>query len=138
MQSVPESSQNQPSLAVGVNLEGADEDQVLRRKIRIRSTVSKLKKSVLQNELESKGQKTTGSKDLLLERVVEMRLAEEANIPVETVDQEAASVSSLNEEEPETSKSFGNLGELSLLFDMMQKQQLASERRFQLQLEEIR
>ena len=132
MQSVPESSQNQPSLAVGVNLEGADEDQVLRRKIRIRSTVSKLKKSVLQNELESKGQKTTGSKDLLLERVVEMRLAEEANIPVETMDQEAASVSSLNEEEPETSKSFGNLGELSLLFDMMQKQQLASERRFQL------
>ena len=138
MQSVPESSQNQPSLAVGVNLGGADEDQVLRRKIRIRSTVSKLKKSVLQNELESKVQKTTGSKDLLVERVVEMRLAEEANIPVETMDQEAASVSSLNEEEPETSKSFGNLGELSLLFDMMQKQQLASERRFQLQLEEIR
>ena len=133
MQSVPESSQNQPSLAVGVNLEGADEDQVLRRKIRIRSTVSKLKKSVLQNELESKGQKTTGSKDLLVERVVEMRPAEEANTPVETMDQEAASVSSLNEEEPETSKSFGNLGELSLLFDMMQKQQLASERRFQLQ-----
>ena len=138
IKSVPKSSQNQPSLAVGVNLEGADEDQVLRRKIRIRSTVSKLKKSVLQNELESKGQKTTGSKDLLVERVVEMRLAEEANIPVETIDQEAVSVSSLNEEEPETSKSFGNLGELSLLFDMMQKQQLASERRFQLQLEEIR
>ena len=130
MQFVSESSQNQPSLAVGVNSEGADEDQVLRRKIRIRSTVSQLKKSVLQNELESKGQKTTGSKDLLVERVVEMRLAEEANIPVETMDQEAASVSSLNEEEPETSKSFGNLGELSLLFDMMQKQQLASERRF--------
>ena len=72
MQSVPESSQNQPSLAVSVNLEGADEDQVLRRKIRIRSTVSKLNKSILQNELESKGQKTTGSKDLLVERVVEV------------------------------------------------------------------
>ena len=73
MQYVPQSSQNQPSLAVGVNLEGADEDQVLRRKIRIRSTVSKLKKSVLENELESKGQKTTGNKDLLVERVVEIR-----------------------------------------------------------------
>ena len=67
-----------------------------------------------------------------------MRLAEKANISLETVDQESASVSSLNEEKPETSKSFGNLGELSFLFDMMQKQLLASERQFQLQLEEIR
>ena len=47
-------------------------------------------------------------------------------------------MSSLNKEEPETSKSFGNFGELCLLFDMMQKQQLNSERRFQLQSKEIR
>ena len=86
MQFVSESSQKLPSLAVSVNLKGVDENQVLRRKMRICLTVFKLKKCVLQNELKSKGQKTTENKDLLVERVVEIRLAEEANIPVKTMD----------------------------------------------------
>ena len=51
MQFVSESSQKLPSLAVVVNLKGVDENQVLRRKMRICLTVFKLKKCVLQNEL---------------------------------------------------------------------------------------
>ena len=133
-----ESSQSQPSPAAGVNLGGLDVDEVLRRKVSIRSVVSKLKKTVLQNELESKGQDTTGSRDLLVERAMEMRFANQTSAPTENVDQEAVSVSSLNDKEPGTSKDLSKFSELTLLFNMMQKQQLAAERRFQLQLEEIR
>ena len=56
-------------------LNSVEDDLLLSERSKVRSAVSKLTKAELQNELKSHNCKVSGNKDLLIERVIERRLA---------------------------------------------------------------
>ena len=133
-------------------LNSVDDDLLLIERSKVRSAVLKLTKAELQNELKSHNCKVSGSKDLLIERVTERRLA-----ALSLVSQEHQPDASPSKESPGLDRTGSS--ELLMLFNMMQrqqadaekrfhaqlieqqaaaeKQQVAAERRFQIQLEEI-
>ena len=113
-----------------------DNDQLLIERSKIRGAVAKLTKTELQAELKSHNCKVSGNKEVLMERVIERRLA--ALSPISQEHQLDAS---------------SNPSNLLMFFNLMQtqqstaekrfqaqliEQQAAAEQRFQLQLEEIR
>ena len=112
-------------------LNSVDDDLLLIERSKVRSAVSKLTKAELQNELKSHHCKVSGNKVLLIERVTERRLA-----ALSLVSQEHQPDASPSKENPGLDRTGSS--ELLMLFNMMQSQQAAAERRFQIQLEEIR
>ena len=109
-------------------LSSVDDDLLLIERSKVRSAVSKLTKAELQNELKSHDCKVSGNKDLLIERVTERRLA-----ALSLVSQEHQPDASPSKESPCLDRTGS-----SELFNMMQSQQAPAERRFEIQLEEIR
>ena len=112
-------------------LNSVDDDLLLIERSKVRSAVSKLTKAELQYELKSHNCKVSGNKDLLIERVIERRLA-----ALSLVSQEHQPDASPSKENPVLDRTGSS--ELLMLFNMMQSQQAAAEKRFQIQLEEIR
>ena len=119
----------EPETVEGLN--SVDDDLLLIERSKVRSAVSKLTKAELQNELKSHDCKVFGNKDLLIERVTERRLA-----ALSLVSQEHQPDASPSKESPCLDRTGSS--ELLMLFNMMQSQQAPAERRFQIQLEEIR
>ena len=95
-------------------------DLVLKQRLRLRASLSKMKKAKLQRELESHGAKTTGSKDFLIEKLIELRLA--SNADGQSTDEEAdtdADNRECQDSDVQVDQGHSN-SELTFLFNAMQ------------------